>query len=78
VSVDEVFEGVPRHPDADKLDVGTWDKAGHCICGEPLPAQKDWDGQPHPWPSVTCQSCGRCYVDEEDFIAIYDDGCDVE
>ena len=67
---------MPRHPEADKLDVGTWDKPGKCICGKRLPPQKEWRDAGHQWTSVTCAKCGRCYVEEDDFIAIYDDGCE--
>lgn len=70
--------GVERHPDADKLHIGTGDEPCQCICGAPLPARKDWIGNPHPWPYTVCPECRRGYVDEDDYITIHDDWDDVD
>lgn len=76
--LDQVLEeyGVEKHPEADKFDSGTYDEPGKCICGQPLPPQKEWDSAGQQWQSVTCESCGRCYVDEDEYVMIYDEGCD--
>jgi len=68
--------GIPKHPEADKFDSGTWDTLGHCICGSDLPPQNQWRDAGRDWASITCGTCGRCYVDEGDYVLIYDDGCE--
>lgn len=60
------------HPLADKLKPPTWDEPGECICGLPLPPEKEWDRAGQDWANVLCVACGRGYVNEEDFFAIYD------
>ena len=67
---------VPPHPLAEQFDCPTWKEPGRCICGEPLPPMSKWTDAGSDWSNVECPKCGRGYVDEEDFIAIYDDGLD--
>ena len=62
----------PLHPLADRFDHGTWDTPGRCICGEPLPAQRDWCDAGRVWAHVQCRACGTQYVDEDEFCVIYD------
>lgn len=64
--------GYVVHPLGDKLKPPTWDEPGECICGAPLPPEKMWDRAGMDWANILCSACGRGYVDEEDFIAIYD------
>lgn len=71
-------EGVDRHPLADRFLCPSWDHPGSCICGASLPPMSGWKNPGSVWTSTTCPTCGRCYVDEETFIAIYDDGCEDE
>lgn len=68
--------GMPLHPEADKLTVPSWDEPGQCICGHPLPPVQEWNDAHHQWSNITCAECGRCYVEEDEFLAIYDEGCD--
>lgn len=71
---DEVFDGVPRHPLSERFTCPKWDESGQCICGAVLPPQREWIEAGHQWQRVECPSCGRGYVDEDDYIAIYDEG----
>jgi hypothetical protein len=64
--------GIDRHPDADKFTCPKWSEPGQCICEAELPPQERWRNAGSAWQSVTCQQCGRMYVDEDDYIAIYD------
>lgn len=70
--------GVGTHPEAEKLVVPKWDAPGRCICGAELPPMSKWKNPGGQWSSIECGSCGRGFVDEEDYIAIYDDGLDPE
>lgn len=74
MSLDE--DAPPTHPLAGLFDCPTWDEPGRCICSAELPPMSRWKDAGGQWQNVTCQSCGRGYVDEEDFIAIYDEGLD--
>lgn len=71
--LDEEF-GLPLHPEADKLIVHD-SEIGQCICGADIPAMINWKGGGSPWACWDCAECGRGYVEEDEFIAIYDDGC---
>lgn len=64
--------GIDPHPLGHLLDPGDWDRQGHCICGDQLPAQRDWARAGMDWANILCDNCGRGYVDEEEFFAIYD------
>lgn len=68
--------GVRTHELADRMTAPKWNEPGICICGVPLPPMSQWKNAGMDWSSHVCPSCGRGYVDEEDFIAIYDDGLD--
>lgn len=75
--VDAMHEhGIELHPDADKLDLGSWEEPGHCICGQALPAQKEWHDAGRDWSHVRCIACRTMYVDEGEFFLIYDAGDD--
>lgn len=50
----------------------TWDLPGLCICGTVAPAEKDWHDAGRDWAWWCCPNCGRGYVDEEDYTAIYE------
>lgn len=64
--------GMSMHPKAKKFDPGDWDRGGRCICGDPLPPQREWARAGMDWSNILCSNCGRGYVDEEEFFAIYD------
>jgi hypothetical protein len=49
-----------------------WDTPGRCQCGAPLPSMSKWANAGSPWSNILCSKCGTGYVDEDDFIAIYD------
>lgn len=61
----------PEHPLAHLLDVGGWNRPGRCICGAPMPPQAQWHANSE-WIHFLCPTCGRQYVDEEQYVAIYD------
>jgi hypothetical protein len=65
---------VPRHPLADQFTAPKTDTPGQCVCGAVLAPMREWDDYPHQWAHTTCKQCGRGFVDEDDYIAIYDDG----
>lgn len=67
---------IEAHPLADQFDCPSWTTPGSCICGTELPPRNRWTNAGMDWSNVECSKCGRGYVDEEDFIAIYDDGLD--
>jgi len=75
---DPIMEGfgVPTHPLADQMVSPKWAMPGLCMCGATLPAMSEWENPGRDWSSVTCGSCCRGFVDEGDYIAIYDDGLD--
>lgn len=72
--LDDDYDGPPLHPKADVMIVPKWDEVGRCICEAELPAMKDWNGPGGDWAWINCAACGTGFVDEETFIAIYDEG----
>lgn len=64
----------PRHPLADQFTCPTWDKPGRCVCGAKLPPQEQWHNAGSAWQHVQCKACGFGFVDEDDYIAFYEDG----
>lgn len=66
-----------RHSKADIFDPGTWTEPGRCICGLPLPPQKEWDRAGSDWQTVICEDdgCRTMFIDEDEFFLIYD--CDL-
>ena len=50
----------------------TWKEPGRCVCGKRLPPMSEWKNAGSDWSSVECSYCGRSFVDEEEFIAIYE------
>ena len=63
---DLIDEQPPRHPDADLFVAPAWDRSGVCICGAWIAPQGEWVN-----PDTTSCGCGRQFVDEENFVAIY-------
>lgn len=49
-----------------------WNEPNACECGAALLPMKDWDDAGRDWSNTVCSACGRFYVDEEDYIAVYD------
>lgn len=62
----------PRYPLADQIDTGGWDRAGRCHCGNRLAPHREWHWAGASWAHTRCSGCGTRYVDEEDYIAVYD------
>lgn len=59
------------HPESHLLVPPTWERFGVCICGAPLVPMAEWCDAGSQWQHVRCR-CGRLYVDEDTFFAIYD------
>lgn len=59
------------HPLSELFVPPTHDRWGVCICGAPLVPMAEWCDAGSQWQHVRC-GCGRLYVDEDTFFAIYD------
>lgn len=62
------------YPESEKFTSPKREEPGQCICGAVLPPESEWIDAGRDWSHVTCLDCGRAYVDEGDYFAIYDDG----
>lgn len=64
---------VPLHPLAERLDPGGIDQAGQCICGGVLAPQREWHDFGRDWQHVRCPLCRTLYVDEGEYLTIWED-----
>jgi len=53
------------------LKMPTFDKPGTCECGHELPPQSEWNDAGRDWANIECSQCGKYYVDEDVYIAMY-------
>lgn len=50
----------------------TQTEPGTCRCGGPLPVRSAWHNPFSQWSHVICPGCGWEFVDEDDYLAVYD------